>query len=806
MKPHPLVWPAAACVAGSLLAARLPMPAWPLLAAAALLGAALAVAGWRRGRLPPALMAAAFLCLGAGLLAWHLAQAPPADDVARRADGLFRTLVGDVVSAPEPGRFGPVLLVRARSLDGAPASGLVRLGLDRQWTPPPPGARVRLSAGVKRFVGFANPGSFDYAEYMDRQGLRARAYAGKRSRLAVVGPGEVAAPRLWVERTRADLGARLDRLPPGPGRELVRALLLGQRGGLPGQVRDAFGELGAAHLLAISGLHLALVWGLGFVLLRYGLALWPRLALAWPLAKVAAAGALLPAAGYALLAGFGTPALRALIMLAVLVLALTLDRAHRPSGALALAALVITVIWPEAPLTLSFQLSFTAVAAILLAAGPLAEWVRRRTPGGRLPAAVAAWLAFSGLIGAAVWPLAVLHFHQLPLLLLPAGAVLVPLVAMITLPLALVGAAAGLLWAPAGAALWSLALLSADAACRLALWAASLPWAVRYLAGPGPWAVALFYAGALALTAVSGRVRWGLGGGLVAAALLAWLLGGAAPAPDGRLTVHILDVDQGSAAVVRLPQGQALLVDGGGWPGSDFDFGRGVLAPFLWSQGVSRLRAVACSHSHPDHAGGLPFMLRWFHPAGLWTNGEPPCPGPFGRLLTLAARRGARVLGPAELAGEHELGGARVRVVWPPAAGRPGQKPNDRSLWLGFNLGKAWVWLPGDAGPRVERAVAPHLPAGGHQALVAPHHGGKGSCTDELLARLRPQVVAVSAGCFNRFGMPRPEVLARARAAGAAVVSTARRGMITLTSDGGPWRLLTHLAAPRACTGEQISR
>lgn len=793
-------------MAGTLLADWLSPPAWPLLAAAVVLGAALVVAGWRRGRLPPALLAAAFFCLGAGLFAWQAAQAPPAGDVARRADGLPRLLVADVVSAPEPGGFGPVLLARVRLLDGAPASGLVRLTVARGLPVPAPGDRVSLRAKPKRFVAFANPGDFDYARYMHDQGLRARVFAGKTARLTVTGPGRVTLPRLWVERLRARLGALLDRLPPGDGRGLVRALLLGQRGGLKDPLRRAFSELGAAHLLAISGLHLALVWGLGFFLLRYGLALWPRLALNWSLPKVAAAGALIPAAAYALLAGAGTPALRALIMLTVLVLALLLDRAHRPSGALALAALVITIIWPQAPLSLSFQLSFTAVAAILLAAGPLARWVRERSPGGRLPAAVAAWLAFSGLIGAAVWPLAVLNFHQLPLLLLPAGAVLVPLVAMAALPLALAGAAAALLWAPAGAALWALALLPAAAACRLALWGAALPGAVRYLAGPGPWAVALFYAGALALAAWRGRGRWVFGGGLVAAAALAWLLGGAPPAPDGRLTVQVLDVGQGSAAVVRLPRGQVLVVDGGGWPGSDFDFGRQVVAPFLWGRGFSRLAAIACSHSHPDHAGGLPFLLRWFDPARLWINGEPPCPGPFGRLLALAAARGVKALGPAQLFGERELGGARLRVVWPPAHGGPGLTTNDRSLWLGFNLGSAWVWLPGDAGPKVERALAPLLPGGGQQALVAPHHGGKGSCTAELLARLRPKVVAFSAGCFNRFGMPRPEVLARVRAAGAQVVTTARLGMITLSSDGGPWRVSSYLAVPRACAGQQIFR
>lgn len=158
------------------------------------------------------------------------------------------------------------------------------------------------------------------------------------------------------------------------------------------------------------------------------------------------------------------------------------------------------------------------------------------------------------------------------------------------------------------------------------------------------------------------------------------------------------------------------------------------------------------------------------------------------------------IVTPAELAQVTELGGASLLAAWPPPGlDLAGLKENDRSLWLGLGLGRTWLWLPGDAGPKAEKTVAPRLPGGGQQVLVASHHGGKDSCTSELLERLRPLAVVYSAGCGNSFGMPRADSRARAQAVGASVFTTTRQGCLKLVSDGNTWRITPHLDPPRAC-------
>lgn len=798
---HPLVIPAVALVGGIVLCNWLgPWPGRLLLALAALPLLAVLWLGLRGRGLSPWLLALACLLAGAGLFSLGQSAPLPSDHIARLADGKQHQLTALALAPAEPTSRGFRLEAEALSLNGQPVSGKLRLSLAGGTQPPPAGSRFRARVSLRPVVGLANPGGFDYAEHLAGQGIHATAYAGKRAGLKVLEHRATSGPRAWLMAARQRLADELSALPPSQGRALLRALILGQRGGLSGQTREAFGATGTAHLIAISGLHIGLVWGLAYLLLRWGLAAWPGLALRWPVIKLAAGGALIPAAAYAALAGAGTPTLRALIMIACLVAALWAGRPYRPAGGLALAALVIGLIWPAAPLTLSFQMSFVAVAAILLAAGPLARWLRGLAPGPRILGAVLGWLGLSGAVGLAVWPLAVLSFHQLPVLSLPANALLIPLVAMLTLPLALIAAGVGLVWGAGGEALLALAAWPATGAVELVAWLAALPGATRYLAGPGPLSVALLYAGALAALLLPRAWRWGLGGALGLAGLLLWLGAGGPPPPDGQLRAWVLDVGAGSATVLRLPRGQVVVVDGGGWPGSDFDFGRQVVAPFLWGQGFERLDILACSHRDQDHAGGLPFLLRWFAPRELWTNGAAPQGGSYGKLLALARERGVPVRGPGEIARVREIGGAELRLLWP----RPGQDAatlpsNDRSLWLGLGLGTAWLWLPGDNGPRVERAVASGISPGGQQIILAPHHGAKTSLTPELLARLAPRGVLFSSACWGRWPSPHRAALERARSAGATVYGTNWQGCLSLATSGGPWQVEPFLASPRRC-------
>jgi competence protein ComEC len=391
-------------------------------------------------------------------------------------------------------------------------------------------------------------------------------------------------------------------------------------------------------------------------------------------------------------------------------------------------------------------------------------------------------------------------FHQLPLYSVPANAVLIPLVGLVALPLGLAAAGLSLVWTQAGEALFTLASWPAEGAVLASHWLAGLPGGVIYLAGPNLATVLLLYAGAASAWLLRGKARRAAVG-LAAAGALACIVWQIIPvAPDGKLKAWVLDVGQGSAAVLRTPGGKVMLVDGGGLPGQSFDTGARVVAPFLWWAGWSRPWIIAGSHREQDHVGGLCFVLRHLGAHQLWVNGGPNGRRAFDRLWNQAQAGGTPIKGPADLPRDAELAGARVRLFWPPPDGAPDRHDeNDRSLWLGVGLGDTWIWLPGDAGPSVERLVAPCLPAGGEHVLVAPHHGSGGGLTPELMRRIKPAWVIISVGCHNRHHLPHPDTVARARAAGCRVLSTAQWGALELVSDGAHWSVKPWLGEARDC-------
>ena len=799
MSGHPLIPCALACLAGIALSGLYPR-AWPLsLAGTAVLLAVLVWQGGRRGKFPVWLLALFFFCLAlakAGAL-----QGGPGPELSRLADSGNHRLTGLVISAPEPTRWGSRVLLQADTVDQKPVPGLVRLEFPKGTQPPAPGRRISLETKLKPFVNFANPGGFDYREFMSRKGVLARAYVGKMAGLKDLGPGGLPAWRLCPALLRQRAGELFHSLPPGAEREFVRALGLGQRAALPPKVRDDFSAAGVAHLLAISGLHLGLVWGAAYLALRLLLAAWPALALRWAVPKLAALGAFVPCLAYAVLASGGSPTLRALLMAACLVGALFLDRPYRPAGALALAALILALAWPEQIGGASFQLSFIAVGAILLAGAPLADRIKEKAGSGRLLWGLMAWLLVSLVVGLAVWPLSAHYFHSISFIFLPANAVLVPLVGFVVLPLTLVGCFLGLIWPALGQAALGLALFPAGWSLGLASALAGVSWSHIFLAGPGHWATALIYTGLFATACLSGKRRAAVGLAACVLAVGAWWLETPHPKPDGALTAHVLDVGQGQSVVLCLPDGKVLVVDGGGLPGGGLDTGRQVVAPYLWSQGFGRVYALAASHADFDHTGGLPFLARWFTPVQIWANGRPPEPKSAHAALLIAAGTGrAELLGPGELAKLNVLGGAKLSLLWPPPKGAPPKwKTNDASLWLGFSLGDCALWLPGDAGSKVERRVTPRLPIAGKQIILAPHHGAKRSLSSALLKRLKPEAVVISAGCLNRFGFPRVSTLERIRSHGAEIWQTAQSGCVSLSTKGLAWRITPYLEKPRTC-------
>jgi len=254
------------------------------------------------------------------------------------------------------------------------------------------------------------------------------------------------------------------------------------------------------------------------------------------------------------------------------------------------------------------------------------------------------------------------------------------------------------------------------------------------------------------------------------------------------LLVEAIDVGQGDSLLLIAPDGKTMLVDGGGFGGGphqapqDYDIGEEVVSQVLWSRGIRRLDVVVVSHAHSDHMGGLPAVLRNFHPTELWVGNNPHSEA-YNALLDEAASLQVHVRS-LRAGDELAFGPAQVNVLAPFRDYQPGAEPgNNDSLVLRVAYRATSVLLEGDAEKPVEDAMLAE-PGLASTLLKVGHHGSLSSTRPEFLARVAPQWAVISCGLRNRYGHPRKEVLRELESAKVRTYSTDVNGAACFLLDG----------------------
>ena len=649
---------------------------------------------------------------------------------------------------------------------------------------------------------------FDYPAYLASHGITATMFA---LNAQVVDEGGTPW-RKWVYSLRGKLAESIDRSMPYPESALAAAVLLGKRDSLPDELAEEFRGAGAAHLLAISGLHVGVL-----LAVVAGSAAW-LLGRQRPTYLIVAGAAVWL---YALVAGAPPSALRAAAMGSVYLAALGFGRPSSVLPALALAAALMTAVSPGLVRQISFQLSFAAVAGIALV---LALWGGRLnwgvSPAAGWGKAVMGWAAALAVVSIAAtlatWPLVAATFGEVALLGVPASLLTVPVMAPLIVTAA--GAAAlGVVAPPLGAALgwvaaapaaWLIGVVSVFPSWTVnvgqlglpliltwygALGAALLaarPYGTRRLrksaVGIAAWITDTWRGRAVTRVSLPApRFSIPAAALLIAAAVVLWLR--LADGTDGMLRVHFLDVGQGDSTLIVTPSGRQMLIDGG----PDGDVVSQRLAGVL-PGGDRSLDVVLMTHLDSDHSQGLLAVLERFA-VGAVLTGPPTMDGPVRpEWEQTLARKG---ISPVEVSAGHRIvldDGVALEVL-NPVPGRPLGDANNDSVAVRLQYGNVSVLLAADMEDEAELRLTGSSAEISSTVLKAGHHGSGTSSAQKFLDAVGPEIAVVSAGLDNQYGHPAQEALERLEASAGPqnVYRTDLQGTIEFVSDGSRWWVQT---------------
>jgi competence protein ComEC len=637
------------------------------------------------------------------------------------------------------------------------------------------GRTIRTTAILRRPARYLNDGVPDLERMMARRGIALVGTVKSAALIHVTGRGgwldEGAAEiRAGVRRAMARHVATLD----AQSAAIAVAILIGDRNALDPLVEQRLQEAGTYHVIAISGGNIAILAGLvlgvlWMVSIRGG----------W-----AAGFAILTLAAYAFIAGAGPSVMRATVMAAVYLGLRMIDQRTAPLHAMSVTLVALLIASPLSIADVGLWLTFGATAAIVAGAAlmrmPKSAWWK--APAMLVTASIAAEIVLV--------PIVAFVFQRVTIAGLVVNLAAIPSMAVVQVA-AMATAAAEAIGVDtlADAAGWvtHVGVLGLVESARLVDLA---PWLTWRVPSPAIALLAVYYA----CLVTSVLLRQWVRPAVAAGALLLWI----AVAPqtfartfgDGQLRLTMIDVGQGDAMLVTLPNGRTMLVDTGGVsPGGEFDIGDRVIGPALRARGITRLDYLAITHGDPDHIGGAASIVRDFSPREIWYGTYVNHHAPSMELQSMAMRKRSawRWLQRGE---RLEMGGVELRVHHPAPEDWQRQKVrNDDSLVLELRYGQVSMLLTGDIGREVEESLLPSLDLLPIVVLKSPHHGSATSSSDEFIEKLKPQVVLVGVGRANSYGHPVPHVLSRYERSHSQVLRTDLDGQVEVSTAGTALRV-----------------
>jgi len=848
---RPLIPLLIAFIAGITSANHLPEPTWPvcfcILVSTVII--IYSIGRHKNAKLFPCFL---FFCLGYYALTPWLSSSFSQDHIKFYVNDPIQWEISGIIDAsPMPQDFRTVCILNHIRLsrpnnDGPTASvrGKIRAIIYGKPKNLAIGDRLIFTSKIRPFTNFKNPGGFDYNKYMAFKQVWGNAYTSSKKLTTRASAKNF---KKQLSSVRGKISNLINQSSDGDANAILNALILGSRQQISKPLRDAFNRAGISHILAISGLHIGIVASFAFFLFTWLLSRFnPFLWHAWT-RKGAAVLSLIPIIIYGIMAGMSPSTQRAVIMVGVFLLTFLIEREHDLINTVSIAALIILIISPPALFSISFQLSFVAVLSIIYGISRICQSKKRpENIASRLLKTIVTFIIVSGLAIIGTAPLTMFYFNQISLAGIFSNLIFVPLIGFAVVPVGLFSVLI-LLPVSSNAAFWGLKI------CDVIL-TVSIEWIYRIASLPHaavktitPSIIEIICAYALfgfilyllfpradknlndkprnktdnkpyensssngpcqAINSLkrllSGKsskmckkpfsnrkialIFMGITLFVLSADICYWI-GKRWGKED--LTISIVDVGQGNAALIEMPGGQCALIDGGGYSNNSiFDIGEKVLAPVLWRKKIKTVETVILTHYDADHLNGLIYILKHFNVRQVFANHDPDTCLKNDEFMDIIRQKQIKYPAYKNLSKKIELNGVILKILYPLenfadlASKEAWRDSNNNSMVIQVNFGNCRILFPGDIMKKAEEELVALNYDLQSTIMMAPHHGSSSSSTPEFLKLVNPEYIIISSGRQNRFGFPAPEVLARYEKNKILTFRTDINGEVSITNNG----------------------
>ena len=667
--------------------------------------------------------------------------------------------IDGVVFSSEYGEGTYRMILNNVKVDGRKVRGHAQLSVYRDVVCLAPGSVVGAVARFRAQMGLGNHDEFDYKQFLLSKGIVMKGVVKSPDDLTIKVYVRPCGLKYAVNTSLSQLAR--------PEAEVLKAMLTGDTSGITDSIQDSFNSLGISHLIAISGLNMAIIMIIGYTVIFSLLRIIPPVSLRLDAPLIAQVGAVMAVVIYTLFVGPNIPTLRAAIMACCVILSFFLHRKPHVLESLAIAGIIILILWPYSLYSASFLLTFAAVLGIIgtiQKGAALPQWAHLIT----IPIIVAVF----------TMPIIIYLFGFISWTGILVNIIIVPFFSIAIMPVGIAGLLVFPFSHPFASYLFSLAN---DAIGLLMLMSKSLGTLIAIPRPPIYWVYSCY--GGLIIAFFAAKSFWRT------LALVAFCLAIVfIPILQHRISMQsalcfdFISVGQGDS--ILLTKGpHAVLIDAGPAQ-TGFDMGRHVVAPHLLGRGIAALDLVIVTHMHPDHSGGIPYMLERFPIKEVWTS-EPQTDNPNFQEIARITKEKSIPMKSVCLGDSLHLGSMAIDVLGPLAvfdAQKGKLDMNMQSVVVLAGDGSMKGLFMGDADMFGELIVA-HLQKDiNADVLKVAHHGGERSCLDPFLDEVRPRIAVISCGLNNIYGDPSPESLVRLEKRGIKTYRTDQHGEIMITS------------------------